>query len=234
MGPDDVRAAIDAGDVDALRHLLQHDPALVTALVAAPDIEPTSPLTYVGMARFYGYARHARTGAMTHVLLEAGADKDDEGKNGAPLYCAASHGDADVVRVLLEAGADVGLTDSEMPSETALRAAAAFGWPEIVDLLVAHGAEQGSVIEAAGIGDLSGYDLGELSDRQRANALRAAAVNERLETIDQLIAAGTPVDAKSDGHPAIHWAQRQGRQKAVVHLTARGGRVKDRRRRDIC
>jgi len=43
-------------------------------------------------------------------------------------YCAASHGDADVVQVLLEAGADVELADADTPSETALRAAAAFGW----------------------------------------------------------------------------------------------------------
>jgi ankyrin repeat protein len=124
--------------------------------------------------------------------------------------------------VLLEAGADTELTDAETPSETALRAAAAFGWPEIVDLLIAHGAEPRSAIEAAGIGDLSSHDLGELSDRQRASALRAAAVNGRLDTIDQLLAAGTPNDAESDGHPAIHWAQEQGRDKAVAHLAAKG------------
>jgi ankyrin repeat protein len=221
MASDDVRAAVDAGDVEALRDLLRDDPSLVTVLVAAPDIQPTSPLTYVGMARFYRYASHARTGALARALIEGGADKDDECKNGAPLYCAASHGDADVVRALLEAGADIDLTDAETPSETALRAAAAFGWPDIVDLLVAHGAKPRSVVDAAGIGDLSDYGLGELSDQQRANALRAAAVNERLETIDHLLAAGTPLDAKSDGHPALHWAQRQGRDKAVAHLTAK-------------
>ena len=223
MTSGDVRVAIDAGDVDALRAVLDEDPSLVTALVATPEIQPTSPLTYVGMARFYGYAELERTGSLARVLMEAGADKDDETNNGAPLYCAASHGDADVVRALLEAGADVELSDAESPSETALRAAAAFGWPEIVDDLVAHGAEPRSVIEAAGIGDLSGYDLGELSDRDRANALRAAAVNERLDTIDQLLAVGTPVDAKSDGHAAVHWARHQGRERAVTHLTARAG-----------
>src|SRR4051812_45134457 len=129
MTSDDVRVVVDAGDVDALRDLLRDDPALATALVAAPDIQPTSPLTYAGMARFYGYARHERTGALARVLMDAGADKDDETKNGAPLYCAASHGDAHVARALLEAGADVELTDAETPSETALRAAAAYGWP---------------------------------------------------------------------------------------------------------
>lgn len=62
---------------------MQQDPTRVTALVEAPDIDPTSPLTYVGMARFYGYAAHRRTGELARALLEAGADKDDEANNGA-------------------------------------------------------------------------------------------------------------------------------------------------------
>jgi uncharacterized protein len=220
MTSEGVRAAVDAGDVEALRRLLRDNPALVTALVATPEIEPTSPLTYVGMARFYGYASHDRTGALARTLMDAGADKDDETKNGSPLICAASHGDADVVRALLEAGADVELTDN--PPDTALRLAAAFGFPEIVDMLVAAGAKPQSIIEAAGIGDLSAHDLGALSDRQRAAALRAAAVNERLDVIDQLLDAGTPIDAKVDGHPAIYWAKEQGRSRAVAHFTAKG------------
>ncbi len=85
MSANGVREAVDAGDVDALRNLLRDDPSLVTALVDAPEIEPTSPLTYVGMARFYGYATHDRTGDLARVLLEAGADADDETKNGSPL-----------------------------------------------------------------------------------------------------------------------------------------------------
>jgi hypothetical protein len=202
MNPDALRESIDAGDVDALRSALREDPSLVTALVAAPDIQPTSPLTYVGMARFYGYARHQRTGELAQVVLEAGADKDDE-KSGSPLICAASHGDADVVRALLDAGADVELTGT--PPETALRLAAAFGYPAVVDMLVGAGARPQSIIEAAGIGDLSAYDLNEVSEFDRACALRAASVNERLNVIDQLLAAGTPIDAEVDGHPAIHW-----------------------------
>jgi uncharacterized protein len=209
---------VDAGDVGALRELLRDEPSLVTTLVPAPEIEPTSPLTYVGMARFYGYADHERTGELAKAMIEAGADPDDEGKNGSPLICAASHGDADVVRVLLEAGADVDLTDN--PPETALRMAAAFGWPEIVDMLIAAGAKPQSIIEAAGSGDVSGWDLAGLTDHQRACGLRAAAVNERLDVIDQLLDAGTPVDAEVDGHPAIFWAKRQGRPKAVAHLAA--------------
>jgi hypothetical protein len=216
----ELRSAFDGGDVAGATRLLAADPQLTTALIDAPDIEPTSPLTYVGMARFYGYADHDRTGDLARALLEAGADKDDEAKNGSPLICAASHGDVDVVRVLLDAGADVDLTDS--PPETALRLAAAFGYPEIVDMLVAAGATPGSIIEAAGAGDLSAWPMEDLTEFDRACALRAAAVNERLDVIDQMLAAGTPIDAEVDGEPAIHWAAERGRQRAVAHLSQRG------------
>jgi ankyrin repeat protein len=208
--------------VTRARELLRAEPALVTALIDAPDIEPTSPLTYVGMVRFYGYARHRRTGDLTQALLDAGADKDDEAKNGSPLICAASHGDADVVKVLLEAGADVDLTDS--PPDTALRLAAAFGQPEVVELLVAAGAVPQSLIEAAGAGNLDGWDLSAVSAFERACGLRAASVNERLDIIDELLAAGTPIDAEVDGHPAVFWAQEQGRTGAVARLVERGAK----------
>ena len=224
MPSGDLRQAVDEGDVHALRDVIAREPSLVTALVDAPEIQPTSPLTYVGMARFYGYAAHGRTGDLARVLLEMGADKDDEAKNGSPLICAASHGDADVVRVLLEAGASVELADPENPSDTALRVAAAYGWPEIVDLLLAAGAEPQSIIEAAGSGDVSDWDLTTLSEFQRACALRAASVNGRLNVIDQLLAAGTPIDSEVDDQTALYWAEQQGRSEAVAHLTAKGAR----------
>jgi ankyrin repeat protein len=123
------------------------------------------------------------------------------------------------VRALLDAGADVELTDD--PPETALRLAAAFGYPEVVDLLVATGAP-------APVNHRGGRDrrpLGERSERtsefDRACALRAASVNERLDVIDQLLAAGTPIDAEVDGHPAIYWAQERGHSSAVAHLKKR-------------
>lgn len=95
-------------------------PSLTAALIEAPDIEPTSPLTYVGMARFYGYANHDRTGDLARALIEAGADKDDETKNGSPLICAASHGDAAVARSSLP---------GPMSSSPTRRRKLHFGWP---------------------------------------------------------------------------------------------------------
>jgi hypothetical protein len=42
------------------------------------------------------------------------------------------------------------------------------------------------------------------------------------DIVDELLAAGTPIDAQVDDHPAAHWAQQQGRHRAVAHLIARG------------
>ena len=123
--------------------------------------------------------------------------------------------------MLLNAGADVDLTDN--PPETALRLAAAFGYPEVVDLLVAAGARPQSAIEVAAIGGMTSSDIEPLGDFDRACALRAAAVNDRLETIDLLLDAGVPIDAEVDGKPAIYWAREQGRERAVQHLEARAG-----------
>ena len=114
----------------------------------------------------------------------------------------------------------VDLTDS--PPDTALRLAAAYGYPDVVDLLIDAGATPESVIEAAGAGNLDGWELASLSEFDRACALRAAAVNERLDVIDELLAAGTPIDAEVDGHPAIFWAREQGRPTAVSHLKTKG------------
>ena len=198
-----MREAIDDGDVPRAREPLRSEPALATALIAAPDIEPTSPLTYVGMVRFYGYADHERTGELAEVLMQAAADKDDETKNGSPLICAASHGDVAVVRALINAGADVELSDADAPSDTALRVSAAFGFPEIVDELIAAGAKINSAIEAAGAGDMADWSIDELSDFDRACALRAAAVNERL--VDHRPASRRRhTDRRRGGWPARH------------------------------
>ena len=74
-----------------------------------------SPLGYTAMLRFDTSGGVWRdlpgTGAVAKVLLDAGAplngDPDD---SETPLMTAASYGDADVARVLIEAGADLEAT----------------------------------------------------------------------------------------------------------------------------
>ena len=96
--------------------------------------------------------------ACSVLLIHEAADRDSQAvvallKEGADanapfpivgtraLMVAASHGNRDTVRTLLDAGADVNAKD--FTGWTALHAAAFKGDPEIVQLLLEHGAIPG-------------------------------------------------------------------------------------------
>jgi ankyrin repeat protein len=71
-------------------------------------------------------------GAVAGALLAAGAPVDGPpGDRETPLITAASYGDAEVARVLIEAGADLEATAAPnaggVPGGTALEHAAVFG-----------------------------------------------------------------------------------------------------------
>src|SRR5215471_3324162 len=82
---------------------------------------------------------------VARMLVELGAPiEGDPRDRETPLITAASYGDVDVARVLIEAGADIdalAAPDSGgVPGGSALLHAAVFGFTDIVDLLVEHGA----------------------------------------------------------------------------------------------
>jgi hypothetical protein len=131
------------------------------------------------------------------------------------------------------AGADIEAVSAPdsggVPSGTALAHAAVFGMTEVVDVLVAAGAKIHSLEQAAAAGEVTGWPLHRFIPESRIRALVFAADHQRLEVIDQLIAAP---------HPAA------GRQRAATrflnpHLTwlpgpvygSRAGRVRLRMRR---
>jgi ankyrin repeat protein len=115
-----------------------------------------------------------------------------------------------------------------VPAGTALAHAVVFGNTEVVDVLAAAGAVVHDIVEAAGVGNIDSYQLSEIPIDSRAKATRAAAVCERLETLDLLLASGVPVDAEPDTgqedgsstllHEAAYW----GKARSVQHLIARG------------
>lgn len=229
------REILDDRDLGRLRALLEEEPASATTAMEHWCDHPkgASPLGYTAMMR-YDTSRGAwrelpGTGAIVRALIDAGAPVDGgPGDLETPLITAASYGDAKVARVLIEAGADIEARASEtaggVPGGTALLHAAVFGMTDVVDVLVAAGAEVHGVEEAAAAGDVAGWLDPETPLDARIRALVMAADHERLEVIDALISAGTPVDAVDDafgGHP-LRTAAANGRPRSVHRLLARG------------
>ena len=228
------RAILDSGDVTRLTALLAEDPELARAAMEHWCDHPrgASPLGYTAMRRFDTSSGAWRdvdgTGAVARVLLAAGAPVDGEpGDPETPLITAASYGDAAVARVLIEAGADLEARAADdsggVPGGTALLHAAVFGMTEVVDVLVAAGARVGSVEEAAAAGDVSGWLDGATPD-ERVRALVMAADHQRLDVIDELVAAGTPVDATDPafGRQPLRTAAANGRPASVRRLLEHG------------
>jgi len=218
------RDILNSRDLSRLARLLAEHPELATA----------GTLGYMAMLRF----DHDRlglppdlpgTGAMVRALIEAGAPVNGyPGDKETPLITAASCGDADVAKVLIEAGADIEAISAPdsggVPSGTALQHAAVFGMTEVVDVLVAAGARIHDLEMAAAAGDVTGWPLDRFTRQSRIRALVFAADHQRLEVIDQLIAAGTPVnepDAEWERLP-LHTAAGSGRAASIRRLLDHG------------
>ena len=164
------RDILDSRDLSRLSRMLAEHPGLATEnLQHWADRACEDPLGYVTMMRF----NHGRlglpgdlpgTGAVAKALVDAGAPVNGRpGARETPLITAASYGDADVARVLIQAGADIDAVSAPnsggAPSSTALGHAAVYGMTGVVDVLVAAGARIASLEMAAAAGDITGWPL---------------------------------------------------------------------------
>jgi ankyrin repeat protein len=198
-------------------------------------------------------------GAAVARLLAAGADPNASTAARAPsgeviqttmLMTGAVHGHLEVVRLLLEAGAEPGLTDSD--GATPLMAAAGAGQLEVLRLLLARGAAVDAVLVRSGATAFSqacyhnhpecaealaraGCDVGlkdvhRMTGRQLAEAKGHAAVVERLRLVvaEQLravqVAGPEPEPAGAGGGPLeqLYVAAQDGDGPTVRRLLAAG------------
>jgi ankyrin repeat protein len=133
--------ACAAGDVDALRSLLDRDPAL--ARERDGD----------GATGLHLAARHA---AAVRLLLARGADPNarDVGDHALPIHFAAGGGHLESVRALLDAGSDVNGA-GDLHRLEVIGWATVFAEPhrDVVELLVSRGARH-HVFSAIALGDV--------------------------------------------------------------------------------
>lgn len=125
----DVFEAATVGDADRLHELLDAEAALATAFSA----DGFTPLHF---AAFFGHP------AAAQLLLDRGAEVDALGRGwmtGTALHSAVARSHADVVRMLLAAGADPNVRQSG--GGTPLHAAAGNGDVASVDALLSAGAD---------------------------------------------------------------------------------------------
>jgi uncharacterized protein len=229
------REILNRRDLSRLARLLAEHPELATRPMENwSDRNRSRPLGYITKLRFYrdqlGLPSDLPgTGAVARALLDAGAPVNGRPRDKeTPLITAASYGDAEVARVLIDAGAEIEAVSSAraggVPGGNALLHAAVFGMTEIVDLLVTAGACIDSLEMAAAAGDISAWQPRQSPLQTRIRALVFAADHQRTEVIDQLIAAGTPVnqaDAEWLRLP-LHVAARNGRPASARRLLAQG------------
>lgn len=155
----DVFEAAAFGDVDRLTELLRDEPSLVTSYSG-------DGFTALHFAAFFGRYEAAA------LLIERGAEVDAFGRGwmtGTAIHSAASRLQSDVVRILLEAGANPNVRQSA--GWTPLHAAAMNGDLTSVELLLASGADATATNdEGRSVIDLAT----ESGDEQTADRIRSA------------------------------------------------------------
>lgn len=179
---------------------------------------------------------------LAHVLLKMNANVEDRGSKGdcTPLMEAASAGHVDIVKLLLEYGADANAQSSA--GNTPLMYACNGGHEEIVKILLEQGAniedhnENGHtpLMEAASSGHVNiakilldkGAGINTHSNEFKESALTLACYKGHLEMVKFLLEAGADHEHKTDEmHTALMEASMDGHVEVARLLLDHGAQV---------
>lgn len=142
------------------------------------------------------------------TLIAGGANVDELDPNGdAPLVMAAYLGHSEIVKLLLEAGADVTAVDPGMKA-TALHAAAYAGRTEAARLLIEHG-----------------IDINKQGPKNGYTALHDAIWENNVDTARVIIDAGASLALKSHaGQTPLDFARSKHRTEIIAMIEGKSGR----------
>ena len=150
--------------------------------------------------------------ALVQRLIGQGADVNElDANQDAPLIIASYKGHTEIVKLLLEAGADVSVVDPGMKA-TALHAAAYAGNAEAAGLLIEYG-----------------VDIDKQGPHNGYTALHDAVWQNNVETARVLIEAGAKLDIKSHtGETPLQFARSRKHKDIVTLIEQRVARTQDR------
>ncbi|MGZ3306082.1 MAG: ankyrin repeat domain-containing protein [Asticcacaulis sp.] len=199
--------ALVLGDWEKVAARLEADPELATRKSGPENVEP---IIYVCFSRFAhpGSERAAQLALTLRLLLRHGADANAAfASEHGPLPClyaaAGLNGNAEMTRILLDAGADP--NDGE-----SLYHACEHADLSALKVLLEHGGDANSV-----------------------NVLKHMLDWESPEGVRLLLNSGADPNAVNpEGDTALHWAVRRGRSAAIIRLLLVAGVDMDAARND--
>lgn len=204
-------AALNENITSGVEHGVHSGPAIVAAMAKQWDVVSLLRALNVG----YGLHQAVRLGDFEYVreIIKAapGSVNAKTLSGGTPLMAATMAKDLDMIKLLLEAGADPLAEDNDY--RTAISLGVSIKFKEGIDLLLEHGADINMVTQT-----FSGDSM-----------LHQAIPSAEAEMIDFLISRGAAIDAvNKSGMTPLHVAVENNRLDVVRLLVNKGASIENK------